>query len=79
MATWHPDGAKSAMSCRGGDTLDRVQPRENILSGGWEGAGALALFDDGAEASGGSPTTVVLSPFLAFIAIGGKFIKCHLH
>ena len=61
MGPWPPVPAdRSARGCQSGGALDKVPARGNTLSGGWEAAGAIAIFDAHANA------TLVLSPHAAF-------------
>jgi hypothetical protein len=61
MGPWPPNPRDmSAHSCQSGGSLDHVSPAANRLAGGWEAAGAIALFDGQANA------TLVLSPHAAF-------------
>ena len=61
MGLWPPNATeRTAWPCQGGGALDGDVPMWNKLSGGWEGAGAIAIFDELAS------NTLVLSPSSAF-------------
>lgn len=61
MGPWPPNATeRTSHRCQGGGALDHEDGSPNELSGGWEGAGAIAIFDATAT------KTVVLSPASAF-------------
>jgi hypothetical protein len=61
MGPWPPIPTDtSAHSCQSGGELDRRPATANVLSGGWEGVGAVAVFDGAAD------VTAVISPHAAF-------------